>query len=165
MNWYVIHTKPRQEQRALLNLEQQGYECFLPLLATEKLQQGALTVVNEPLFPRYVFVRLDTGESARSWGPIRSTKGVSRLVTFGTEPAKAPESLIETLRTQSKIMSEQPQRLFSPGQRLLVTDGPFSGIEAVYQMSDGESRVMVLIELLSKPTQLKVAPASLRKIS
>lgn len=36
---------PRQEQRALLNLEQQGYECYLPVLATEKLRQGVLSVV------------------------------------------------------------------------------------------------------------------------
>ena len=33
MHWYVIHTKSQQEQRALLNLEQQGYECYLPLLS------------------------------------------------------------------------------------------------------------------------------------
>ncbi len=163
-NWYVIHTKPRQEWRALLNLEQQGYECYLPVFATEKLRQRVLTVVDEPLFPRYLFIRLDTSESGKSWGPIRSSKGVSRLVTFGTEPAKVDEKLIETLRAQGRTTVDQPQRLFSPGERLLVTDGLFAGIEAVYQMSDGESRVMVLIELLSKPTQLRIEPTSLRKI-
>lgn len=164
MQWYVIHTKPRQEQRALLNLEQQGYECFLPVLATEKLHQGVLTVVDAPLFPRYLFIRLDGSESGKGWGPIRSTKGVSRLVTFGTHPAKVDKKLIAALRALSHTTAQQPQRLFSPGERLIVTHGPFAGIEAIYQMRDGESRVLVLIELLSKPVQLSVAPPSLRKI-
>ena len=83
MYWYLIYTKPRQEQRALLNLEQQGYECYLPLHAAEKLQRGKLSVVEEPLFPRYLFIQLDTSQTGKSWGPIRSTKGVSHLVAFG----------------------------------------------------------------------------------
>ena len=165
MHWYVILTKSRQEQRALLNLEQQGYECFLPMFTAEKLRQGVVSVVEEPLFARYLFIHLDVSQSGKSWGPIRSTLGVSRLVTFGTEPAKVDERLIEALRTQKDALCSQPQRLFAQGERVLITDGPFAGIEAIYQMNDGESRAMVLIELLSKPAQLNISPASLRKIS
>lgn len=165
MHWYLIYTKPRQEQRALLNLEQQGYEGYLPLLASEKLQRGKLSVVEEPLFPRYLFIRLDTGQSGKSWGPIRSTKGVSHLVAFGNEPTKVDDRLIKLLRAQKDVLLSKPRPLFQPGERVLVTEGPFAGIEAIYQMSDGESRAMVLIELLSKSTQLKIAPASLTKIS
>lgn len=163
MFWYVIHTKPRQEQRALLNLERQGYECYLPLLAVEKLHKGKLSVVEEPLFARYLFIRLDVSESGKSWGPIRSTKGVSHLVTFGKEFAKVDEQLIETLRAHREVLSSQPQRLFEQGERVLITEGPFRGLEAIYQMSNSENRAMVLIELLSKPALLKVSPASLCK--
>ena len=165
MYWYVIHTKPRQEQRALLNLEQQGYECYLPLLSVEKLHKGVLTVAVEPLFPRYLFIRLDVGQSGKSWGPVRSTKGVSHLVAFGKEYAKVDEKLIDIIRTQGDALCSQPQRLFCHGERVLVTAGPFEGIEAIYQISDGESRAMVLIELISKPVQLKISPANLSKIS
>ena len=51
-NWYLIHTKIRQERVALENLERQGFECFLPQINTEKLRRGALQVVQEALFPR-----------------------------------------------------------------------------------------------------------------
>ena len=71
MHWYLVHTKPRQENCALENLERQAYPCYLPTLLTEKLRQGALTVTNEPLFPRYLFIRLGQGASAKSWAPIR----------------------------------------------------------------------------------------------
>jgi transcriptional antiterminator RfaH len=165
MHWYLIHTKPRQELRALENLERQGYECYLPLLPTEKIQQKLVAIVDEPLFPRYLFIRLDSSQSGKSWAPIRSTLGVSKLVTFGMEPAKVDHALIEFLRESEAKISEQPQRLFDVGDRLLVTDGPFAGIEAIYQMSNGEGRVMVLIELLSKPVKVVMAPQSLKKVS
>lgn len=58
MHWYLIYTKPRQEKSALQNLEQQGYQCYLPLLPKEKLRQGALALTGEPLFPRYLFTNL-----------------------------------------------------------------------------------------------------------
>lgn len=163
MHWFVIHTKPHQEQRALENLTRQGYTCYLPTLAVERIQRGELRVAIEPLFPRYLFIRLGTGESGQSWSPIRSTKGVSRLVTFGSAPAKVDDRLIEILRSQADSTAAEPQRLFNPGERVVVTDGPFAGIEGIYQITDGERRAMVLIELLSKPTRLGTALTSLRK--
>ena len=164
MHWYVIHTKPRQEQRALLNLQQQGYTCYLPLFAIEKLRQGALMVVQEPLFSRYLFIQLDTGQAGKSWGPIRSTIGVSCLVTFGVEPAKISVELVEALRSHNDSAGRPPERLFNQGDRVQIKDGPFAGLEAIYQMDDGKRRAMVLIEILSKPSKLAITPNSLRKI-
>jgi len=163
MYWYVIQTKPRQEKRALLNLERQGYECYLPLLAVEKLRNRKLSIVDEPLFARYLFIHLDDSQAGKSWVPIRSTKGVSHMVTFGNEYAKVDERLIEALRAQRDKNDQQPRPLFEPGERVMITSGPFAGIEAIYQMTDGERRAMVLIELLSKTTQLQISPANLSK--
>ena len=165
MHWYVVHTKPRQEHRALLNLTQQGYECYLPLVDTEKLRQNVVKLVQEPLFSRYLFIRLDTGMAGKSWGPIRSTIGVCRLVTFGYEPAKVDSELIEILRRHQSGAAHEPVRLFQPGEQVQIKDGPFAGLHAIYQMGDGESRAMVLIEILSKPSQLILSPASLRKMA
>ena len=163
-NWYLIHTKIRQERVALENLERQGFACFLPLIRAEKLRRGALQVVQEPLFPRYMFIRLGTGLESQSWAPLRSTVGVSRLVTFGQTPAKIEDELISQL--QVKMDSTEVQlRHFEPGEQVVVTDGPFVGIEAIYQMADAEGRVMVLLNILSKQVKLLVPPASIRKVN
>lgn len=164
MHWYLIHTKPRQEKCALDNLQRQGFQCYLPTIPTEKLCRGVLMVTDEPLFPRYLFIRLGHGDSAPNWAPIRSTKGVSRLVTFGEEPAKVADSLVEALRARERLFQAEPERLFKQGERVLLTESPFAGIEGIYQMTDGERRVMVLIELLSKQVRVRIAPASLRKV-
>jgi len=163
VRWYLVHTKPRQEKCALENLQRQGYCCYLPILPSEKLRQGVLTVMDEPLFPRYLFIRLGQGDSAQSWAPIRSTRGVSRLVSFGVEPAVVSDGLVKTLREQEASRQGEPERLFKPGERVRLTEAPFGGIEGIYQMADGERRVIVLIELLSKQVRVQVAPASLRR--
>lgn len=164
MQWYLIHTKPRQEKLALQNLEQQGYCCYLPLLIVEKLQQGRLVAVDEPLFPRYLFIQLDTHVGAKSWGPLRSTRGVSRLVTFGTDPAKIDAGLVAQLQAREIDLQAHPQKRFSQGDRVHLTTGAFAGLEAIYQMDDGECRAMVLIELLSQPVRVRVPVISLRAV-
>ena len=165
MHWYLVHTKPRQEQCALQNLALQGYQCYLPTLPSEKLLQGNLTVKDQPLFPRYLFIRLGLGTSAQSWAPIRSTKGVSRLVSFGVEPAKVHDGLIDLLREHEASVQGVPERLFRAGERVRLTEGAFVGLEAIYQIADGERRVMVLIEMMSKSVAMSVALTSLQKIS
>ena len=165
MHWYLVHTKPKQEKCALKNLCRQGYQCYLPTFPLEKLIQGSLVVADEPLFPRYLFIRLGQGVSAKSWAPIRSTMGVSRLVSFGVEPARVDDGLIGLLRVREESVRAEPERLFRPGERVCLTDRPFAGIEGVYQIADGERRVMILIEILSKPVVVCVAPTGLRKAS
>ncbi|MEK0432387.1 MAG: RfaH, partial [Pseudomonadota bacterium] len=49
MHWYAIHSKPRQEERALDNLQRQGYEAWLPMLTVEKVLRGKLVQVTEPM--------------------------------------------------------------------------------------------------------------------
>ena len=164
LNWYLVHSKPRQELCSLENLERQGFECFLPLIAVEKLRRKLIVVVQEPLFPRYLFIRLDASQEGRSWNPIRSTTGVSRLVSFGQVPAKIDDLLVDTIRALVLREGVQ-QRHFEPGEVLRINDGPFAGLEAVYQMPDGEARVMVLINILSKKVSLSLEPPSLSKVS
>ncbi|SDH61860.1 transcription/translation regulatory transformer protein RfaH [Propionivibrio dicarboxylicus] len=164
MHWYLVHTKPKQEKCALENLVRQGYQCYLPTLPCEKICRGALALSEEPLFPRYLFIHLGLDDSAKSWGPIRSTKGVSRLVSFGTSPAKVHDTLIDHLKAHEADVHTTPARIFSPGERVCLTEVPFAGIEGIYQMADGERRVMVLIELMSRPVSVRVAPTALRKV-
>ena len=163
-HWYLIHTKPRQERRALENLERQGYPCYLPIFPVQKIRRSKLTTVEESLFPRYLFIRLGTGLESQSWSPIRSTVGVSRLVTFGQTPAKIDDALVGELRAKNES-DEVQRRYFEPGDQVVVTNGSFVGVHAIYQMADGQGRVMVLLNLLSKDVRMHISPSGIRKFS
>ncbi len=98
MTWYLIYTKPRQEAVALTNLSRQGFECYLPMLRVEKIRNRKPALVAEAMFPRYLFIRLDTSDSGQSWSPIRSTLGVNQMVKLGGQPAKVGAQLIDLIR-------------------------------------------------------------------
>jgi len=159
--WYLIHTKPRQEALALTNLSRQGFECYMPMLRLQKIRQRKTALVAEPMFPRYLFIRLDASGSGQSWSPIRSTLGVNQLVRFGGQPAKVDGQLIDLIR--SREQGTQAQALFSAGDNVTVADGPFAGLEAIYQNTDAESRSMILLNILSKPVAMRIDTASLRR--
>lgn len=165
MHWYLLHTKPKQEKRALLNLQQQGYECYFPVLPAEKMIKGKITLDQEPLFPRYLFIRLSTEQGALSWAPIRSTKGVHRLVSFGTQAAKVDDALVAFLKEKEIDISKETRRLFEKGDKVLITQGAFAGLEGVYQMNNGDERVMVLIEFMSKPVVMGLSLNACKKIA
>ena len=164
MDWFLVRSKPRQEAVALTNLTRQGYESYLPMFAAEKLVRRKPTIMQEPMFARYLFVRLDTTGQGQSWSPIRSTIGASELVCFGSKAARVDESLIAMLREREAWQSEQPKLLFASGDNVVIADGAFAGLHAIYQMNDAEGRAMVLLDLLSKPVAMKINAASLRKV-
>ena len=164
MVWFLVRSKPRQEAVALANLARQGFESYLPLFAAEKLVRRKSTVVQEPMFARYLFVRLDTSGNGQSWSPIRSTVGVSELVCFGSRPARVDDALIAALREREATQQADPITLFAHGDSVRITDGAFAGLEAIYQMNDAEGRAMVLLDLLSKPVAMTIDAASLRKV-
>jgi transcriptional antiterminator RfaH len=163
VNWYVAYTKRGQEERALVNLERQGFACYLPLLRRQKVSRGIVTVIQEPLFPRYLFVRLDPDEQNPGWGAVRSTRGITRLLTFGSSPATVEPDLVLALQAREETAADVP--LFIEGERVKITAGAFSGIEAVYLMPDGESRALVLVELLQKSARLPVGISQIAKLN
>ena len=56
-SWFAVYTKPRQEHIALLNLEHQSFECFLPMAQDPRQRRSARNgALGEPLFPRYLFL-------------------------------------------------------------------------------------------------------------
>ena len=160
-SWYLVHTKPRQELLALENLERQNYSCYLPTMPVEKIRDNSTVMVEEPLFPRYLFIRLDSSDQGKSWTPIRSTVGVSQLVHFGARAAKVDDALVELLRQREQAMPLDA--MFHNGDLVVITDGPFAGIEAIYQTADADRRAFILLEILSKPVSMQIDPGRLRK--
>jgi transcriptional antiterminator RfaH len=67
------------------------------------------------------------------------------------------------LREREAWQSEQPKSFFASGDSVVIADGAFAGLQAIYQMNDAEGRAMVLLDLLSKPVAMKINAASLRK--
>lgn len=160
MKWYVIHTRPRQEERALENLTRQGYKAWMPWLEVEKIREGRITKVIEPMFSRYLFIQLD--QVTTNWGPIRSTLGVSKLVTFGNQAASISNEFVEILQ---RTPLQDSKHILKQGDEVEIMQGPLKGVKGIFDQQDGELRAMILIELINQSHKVQVSMQELRPLN
>ncbi|MCC5879772.1 MAG: transcription/translation regulatory transformer protein RfaH [Idiomarina sp.] len=158
--WYLLHCKARQEARAKLHIENQGYDTCLPTVKMQKTIRGKRQVVEEALFPSYLFIQIDM-ENA-NFNAIRSTRGVNGFVRFGGVPSKIPEKVVEQFQLLEQN-DDEPETLFASGTKVEIMDGPFTGLQAVYSMPKGDERCMVLLDMMGKQQQLEIEEIKLRK--
>jgi len=155
--WYLVHIKPRKEMVAEQNLQNQGYEVYLPLVQQLCRRRGHWIEVIEPLFPCYLFVCLQFGyDNVR---PIRYTTGVRDLVRFTEEPAVVPDQIIASLRRTAdcKTGLHHPKGpLFKPGNAVIIDAGPFAGLQAIFLAETGQERAIILLEMLGRENRVTV---------
>lgn len=154
--WYLVYAKPKKEELARVNLERQGYPTYLPMMRTPRRRMGRRIIRVEPMFPRYLFIHLDT--ESDNWAPIRSTLGVANLVRFGMYPSPVPDDLVTTLRAREDTAGVQdvPLHTFEAGQKVRIEDGPFMGYEGIFLAQTGQERVMILLDIVGKAARAKV---------
>ena len=160
--WYVVYTKPREEARARENLERQGHQCYLPELSLEKRRRGKVLPVTEPLFPRYLFIRCADELATAGWGSLRSTRGVVKLVAFGDGPCTVDDAFLNALQLRTE---RGPATLFAAGEVVTIAEGPFAGLEAIFQLKEGADRAAVLLDMLGQQVRAAVPYVALRKSS
>ena len=150
--WYVLKTKPRQEDRALENLNRQGFKCFGPKLNVERIVRGKRSLRTEPLFPGYVFVQSD--QLAEQFYKLRSTYGVHSLVRFGDRIPTIPQSWIDTFKGKDALAETRAPKI---GDQVEINEGPFKGFMAKVIDLDGESRCFVLLEWMQKEVKASLS--------
>ena len=149
-SWYLIYTKPAGEDVAKENLERQGYETYLPKVLGLRKKRGRSVKAPSAMFPRYLFIHLDNQKD--DWGPIRSTIGVQKLVKFGLEAARVPNTLIKYIRERENEdgLVPLPDKEYKQGDKVRINSGPFEGYEAVFSEKQSKDRVIVLLGIAEK---------------
>jgi transcriptional antiterminator RfaH len=144
--WYLVHTLPRREQQAELHLRAQGFGTHLPQIRKTVRHARQLRTVRAPFFPRYLFVILDLGRDP--WLSVRSTIGVSHLVSCNGRPAPVPagvvESLIEHNGDNLSILGSDLVK----GQPVRILCGPFADFVGTLDRLDENGRVRVLLKMM-----------------
>ena len=152
-HWYLVQTKPNQEVRAEENLSRQGYVCFRPQRerkASGRSRAGA----SESLFPGYLFIQLNDVND--NWYPIRSTRGVNRIVSFGAQPTAVSEGIIDDIR-QRLTEPAEPAPSHRPGETVRVQYSQALEMDAVFLSADGNERAIILLRILQREQRVSVA--------
>ena len=148
--WVLVYTKAQEEQRAKRNLENQGFEIFLPLIAFAKSNQTK-SIIFKTMFPRYLFVKINT--ELDKWSRIKSTRGVSHLVVFGQRAAEIPNQVIVYLKSRADENDIFRQKItrqeFTRGDTLVIEKGVFKDKEATFLAKKSKERVRILLRFVN----------------
>ncbi len=162
--WYVLHTKANAEYRVARLLAQRGIETFLPTVRAVRPRPGYTTV---PLFPSYLFARLDL--ECIELSAILWTPGLRTIVTFNHQPAVVPDDVIAFIRQRVDEINSVgglPSHPFKPGDRVRIRSGPLAGLEGIFEGPTGPAeRVRILIEFLGRMNTATVPVDILERVA
>lgn len=157
IQWFVAHTRPQSEAQAEYHLCRQGFEVYLPRFLKLWRHARRREWVPRPLFPRYLFVRVDP-ERAR-WRSIRSTIGVSELVCRGDVPVPVPPAIVSEIRAredENGMVAMNSGDRFRPGDRVQIATGALCEQVGLFECRQDDERVIVLLELLGRQVRVRV---------
>lgn len=158
--WYLAYSKPRQEHIAEQQLLQQGYITYLPQCPlrqkSSRIRSSGTSSELESMFPRYVFVR--PGRPSQSLAPVRSTRGITTLVSFGHGPVEVPPEVIEQVREAERLARLQKPWDIEPvpvGSFVRLADERLRALEGLVTAVAGD-RVTILLNILGREKSLTV---------
>jgi transcriptional antiterminator RfaH len=163
LRWYAIQIKVNREKDVEKRLRDLNLEVFLPWMRARRRIGSRFHWVLAPLFPGYVFCRLDMVLSGKA---ARYSPGVKDFLTFGSRIAEVGENILEALRERCPggIAEIDPVNA-KPGDRVKINEGPFSGLEAIFEQKlRGSERVAVLLDILGRQTRIVLPRETIGRI-
>jgi transcription antitermination factor NusG len=114
-----------------------------------------------PLFPGYVFVRLELRDRLT----VLQVPGVARLISFNGKPAALPDEEIEVLRTglAAKLRAE-PHPYLTVGRRVRVQRGPLEGVEGILIRKKNACRVVLSLDVIMRSASVEVDAGDLERL-
>ncbi len=155
LRWYVIQTKPRQENKTCYNLNSYGVQTFFPQV--RKKYKNSRRLVDwylEPLFPSYIFARFNYPDMFRK---IRYTRGVYKIVGFGPMPCAVDEEVISIIRlncSNDGYVQQEPK--LKPGDQVVIKNPYLKDLIGIFQY-ETKNRVSILLTTIAYQAHINVS--------
>jgi transcription termination/antitermination protein NusG len=153
--WFALRVRPNYEKPVAAALRGKGFQEFLPLIRMKKQWSDRVKEMDVPLFPGYLFCRLNLEERM----PLITTPGFLYLVGIGKQPEAVEESEISAIQSvlQSGLaVTSWPTLML--GQRVQLKYGPLRGLQGVLTKIATKHRIYVSVTLLKRSISVEVAP-------
>ena len=160
-HWYAAYTSANHEKQVATQLDVRAVEHFLPLYSSVRRWKDRRVMLDLPLFPGYVFIRLALQDRLR----VLEIPGVVRLVGFNGQAAALPDEEMKILRSGlSQSLRAEPHPFLTVGRRVRITGGPFAGLEGVLKRKKSSVRVVVTLELIQRSVAVDVDVADVQAV-
>ena len=163
LKWYAIRIKVNRERDVEKRLRDLRLEVFQPWMRARRRIGSKFHWVQVPLFPGYIFCRLDMVLSGKA---ARYSPGVKDFLSFGSRLAEVGEDIIDALRERCPDgVAEIDSVRAKPGDKVRINEGPFSGLEAIFEQKlKGSERVAVLLDILGRQTRIVLPSETIARV-
>lgn len=155
LRWYAVQTRSRFEKVVRAELTSSGIENYFAAVMEAHQWKDRKKLVEQPVFPGYVFVRLPEQEACRI--QVLRTNGVVRILGIGGAIEPIPDQDIDSIR---RLLSSgakcYPHPFLREGSRVRVRRGPLRDVEGLLIRVKGQDRLVISVELLSQSVATEV---------
>lgn len=161
--WIAAVTQPQRELWAQENVRRQGHESLLPMCREHIAKNQVVRIVQRPLFPRYLFVKVTV-----QWRFLTGTFGVIGIVLDGEAPAVIPDSAIDEIVANAgadgvvDIIPKVEPRIPRGTEVRITHGGPFAGLVGTFIGMSGDERVRVLLSMFGRQSTVQVMRSAIR---
>jgi len=150
--WYVLHTRSRQEKAVADHLAARNVEYFLPLARQVRFYGKRKAAVDLPIFPNYVFL---CGEIEDAYNADRNGRLVNILSVADQE------RLVWELGNVRKAIKAQMTLDTCPhlheGMCVEVRSGPMGGLQGVVDKRCRQlNRLVLQVDMLGRAVSVEV---------
>ncbi|MEA3401212.1 MAG: transcription termination/antitermination protein NusG [Armatimonadota bacterium] len=170
--WYVVHTLTGKENRVKASIEKMAAAKDLShllgriLVPTEteiRSSGGQRREVKRKLYPGYVLIELDATDEMRQL--ITQTNGVTHFVGSSNEPVPLRPDEVKNILEVVGEESQKPKSVWSVGQSLRVTEGPFSEFTGkIIEVNPERETLKVLISIFGRDTPVELDFTQVEKL-
>lgn len=152
-HWYALQTYPRHEKRVCTDLGLRAMESLLPLYKTvHRWKNGCKVRVELPLFPGYLFVRINPRERYK----VLSLTGAVSIVGSAGGPWPLPDDEIERLRASMHASKFEPHPYLAIGQKVRIKSGPLANMTGFLVRDSGSLRVVLSVDMIRQSAAVEV---------
>ena len=156
--WFAVYTLACREKQVARHLAAREVEHFLPLTKRRaRWKNGCNVVVEEPLFPGYLFVHISRGERVR----VVSVPGVHSIVGHGKDPSALPSAEIESLRRGIDFLNIERYPYIEIQDKVTILRGPLEGLTGTVIRRKNGLRFILSLDLIMKSVSVEIAAADL----
>ncbi len=128
-------------------------ETFLPSVKLRRRWSDRVKVIDQPLFPGYVFCRFALSDR----GSVLRTPGVVQVVGAGASPVPVAEAELRYIRTVVvEELAARPHPYLAIGQAVRLHRGPLAGAEGILTAVNGKDSLVLSIGLLQRSVAVEV---------
>lgn len=163
--WFVVQVLSGHENKvreSMVKQLEQGdrlpvYEVFIPTNQVFDVRMGQKKVMTKKIFPGYLWIRMDLYDAdgqinEKAWYFVRNVQGVLGFLGGGNRPEPLSDAEVKSIIAPA-VPPPRTSVVFKIGQRVRITDGPFTNSEGTVELIDNDRcHLTVQVQIFNRST-------------